>query len=205
MSVSVSEKLGLPDNLPRAPKLSFVNYGRFEKKIASLGKRSLLEYHEITKYRIEIAEYCLQLLLDNYNNDIVFVAGLTGFLVQAKASLDSLCKEISLYYELNIGRKSSATDTAELTEPHNLMTLSKKNVKLSQFVAQELSASNPWFATFMILYDSEGVHKRQSSRVIPLGIAAHDVEVGDKKIAEFCVESHSRINQVTEESYGLMT
>jgi hypothetical protein len=205
MSASVAEKLGLPSNLPRAPKLSFVNYNSFGKKIASLGKKSLLEYHEITKYRIEIAEYCLKLLLDNYNNDIVFVAGLTGFLVQAKASLDSLCQEINLYCELNIGQRSNATDTEELTEPHNLMTLSKKNVKLSQFVAQELSASNPWFATFMILRDSEGVHKRRSPRIIPLGIAPHDIQVGDKKIAEFCVESHSRINQVTEESYGLMT
>jgi len=180
-----------------------VNYERFGKKIASMGKRSLLEYHEITKNRIEIAEYCLKLLLDNYNNDIVFVAGLTGFLVQAKASLDSLCQEINLHCEVNISQKSGTTDTEELIEPHNLLTLSKKNAKLSQFLAQELSSSNPWFATFMILHDSEGVHKRQSSRIIALGIAPHDIEVGDKKIAEFCAESLSRINQVTEESYDI--
>ena len=206
MNASVSEKTSFPGNLLRTLKLSFVNYERFGKKIATLGKRSLLEYHEITKNRIEIAEYCLKLLLDNYNNDIVFVAGLTGFLVQAKASLDSLCQEINLYCELNIGQRLDyVTDTEELTEPHNLLVLSKKNAKLSEFVVQELSASNPWFATFMILHDSEGVHKRQSSRILALGIAPHDIEVGDKKIAEFCMESLSRINLVTEESYGWMT
>ena len=204
MNASVSEKTSFPGNLLRTLKLSFVNYERFGKKIATLGKRSLLEYHEITKNRIEIADYCLKLMLDNYDNDIVFVAGLTGFLVQAKASLDSLCQEVNLYCELNISQKSGATDTEELTEPHNLLTLSKKNVKLSQFLAQELSSSNPWFATFMILHDSEGVHKRESSRIIALGIAPHDIEVGDKKIAEFCMESLSRINQVTDEAYGWM-
>lgn len=201
----MAEKTSRPGNLPRAPKLSFVNYERFGKKITGMGKRSLLGYHEITKNRIEIAEYCLKLLLDNYNNDIVFVAGLTSFLVQAKASLDSLCQEINLCCELNISQRSGTTDTEELTEPHNLLTLSKKNVKLSQFLAQELSSRNPWFATFMILHDSEGVHKRQSSRIIALGIAPHDIEVGDKKLTDFCVESLSIINQVTEESYGWMT
>ncbi len=201
----MAESIGFPRNLPRLPVLSFANYEDFGRKIAH-GKKYLLEYHEITKYRIEIAEYCLQLLLDNYNNDIVFVAGLTGFLVQAKASLDSLCQEINLYCELNIGQRLDyVTDTEELTEPHNLLALSKKNTKLSEFVVQELSASNAWFAMFMILHDSEGIHKRQSPRIIPLGIAPRDIEVGDKKIVEFCVESHSRINEVTEKSYGLMT
>lgn len=203
--MNLAESIGFPRNLSRLPVLSFANYENFGRKIAH-GKKYLLEYHEITKYRIEIAEYCLQLLLDNYNNDIVFVAGLTGFLVQAKASLDSLCQEINLYCELNIGQRLDyVTDTEELTEPHNLLALSKKNTKLSEFVVQELSASNAWFAIFMILHDSEGIHKRQSPRIIPLGIAPRDIEVGDKKIAEFCVESHSRINQVTEKSYGLMT
>jgi len=203
--VNVKESIGFPRNLPRVPALSFANYENFGRKIAR-GKKYLLEYHEITKYRIEIAEYCLKLLLDNYDDDIVFVAGLTGFLVQAKASLDSLCQEINLYCELNVGQRIEyVTDTEELTEPHNLLILSKKNAKLSEFLVQELSASSPWFATFMILHDSEGIHKRQSPRIIPLGIVPHDIEVGDKKITEFCVESHSRINQITEKSYGLMT
>jgi hypothetical protein len=200
--VTVVESLGLP----RVPKLSFINCDNFGRKISSLGKKSLLEYHEITKRRMEIAEYCLSLLLGNYNNDIAFLAGLTGFLVHAKAALDSLCQEINLYCVLDIGQKSNfLTDTEMLTEPQNLIALSKKNVKLSQLVAQELSGSNPWFATFMILHDSEGVHKQQSPRIIPSGIAPHDIEVGDKKIAEFCVESQSRIGKITEESYGLMT
>jgi hypothetical protein len=192
--------------LPQVPALSLANYENFGKKIASLGKKYLLEYHEITRNRLEIAEYCVRLLLDNYDNDTAFVAGLTGFLVQAKAALDSLCQEINLFCELNIGQKPEyTTETEELTEPHNLLVLSKKNPKLSQFVVQELSSSNPWFATFKILHDSEGVHRRHAARLIPLGVAAHDVEVWDMKLAEFCVESLSRINKITEASYGLMT
>ena len=56
----------------------------------------------------------------------------------------------------------------------------------------------------MILHDSEGVHKKESPRIIPLGITPHDIEVGDMRVAEFCAESHTRINKVTEESYSLM-
>jgi hypothetical protein len=153
---------------------------------------------------MEIAEYCLQLLLDNYNNDIPFLAGLTGFLVQTKAALDSLCQEINLYCELNIGgRSNSPMDTEILTEPRNMITLSKKNEKLSRFVSEELRTSNSWFATFVLLHD--GVHKQQNPRVVPVGVAAHDIEVGDKKVAEFCVESLSRVDRITEKSYGFMT
>jgi len=155
---------------------------------------------------MEIAEYCLNLLLENYNNDIAFLAGLTGFLVHVKAALDSISEEINLYYELGIGEKPDYfTDTETLTEARNLMALSKKNPKLSELVAQELRASNPWFATFVILHDSAGVHKQQSPRIIPFGIVPHDIEVGDQKIAEFCVESHSKLNKITEEAYGIMT
>jgi hypothetical protein len=203
--VNVTKSLRLPNDLPRIRALSYVDYDNFEKKIASAGNRYLLEYHEMTKHRLEIAEFCLRLLLDNYNNDIAFVGGLTSFLVQAKVTLDSLCQEINLYCELNIGQRPNyTTDTEELTEPRNLLALSKKNAKLSKFVVQELSASNPWFATFKILHDSEGVHRQHSPRLMPSGIAAHDIEVGDVKVAEFCMESLSRINQVTEACYGLM-
>jgi hypothetical protein len=185
------------------PALSFVNYDSFGNKIA--GKKYLLEHHEITKYRMQIAAYCLRLMLDNYSSDIAFVAGLTGFLVQAKACLDSLCQEINLYYELNIGRRlDHVTDVEELTEPSNMLALSKKNTKLSQHVFRELGGSNPWFAEFKILRDSEGAHRQRSPRLIPLGIAAHDIEVGSMKIAEFCVKSLSRINEVVESSYGSM-
>jgi len=154
---------------------------------------------------MEIAEYCLEQLLDNYNNDIAFLAGLTGFLVHVKAALDSICQEINLYYELGIGEKPDYfTETETLTEVRNLMALSKKNPKLSELVAKELGASNPWFATFMILHDSAGVHKQQSPKIIPFGIVPHDIEVGDKKVAEFCVESYSQLNKITEEAYALM-
>jgi len=202
----VAESIGFPRNLPQVPALSLANYENFGKKIASLGKKYLLEYHEITKDRLEIAEYCLKSLVDNYNDDIAFVAGLTGFLVQAKASLDSLCQEINLYCELNIGQRLDyVTDTEELTEPHNLLALSKKNARLSEFVVQELGSTNPWFTTFMILHGSEGVHRPHAPRLIPSGVAAHDIEVGDTKVTEFCVDSLSRIGKITETSYELMT
>ena len=196
---------GFPRNIPRVPALSFANYENFGKKIANLGKKYLLEYHEITKYRLEISKYCLKSQLDSYNDDIAFTAGLTCFLVHAKASLDSLCQEINLYCELNIGQRLNyVADTEELTEPHNLLALSKKNAKLSEFVVQELGSTNPWFTTFMILHGSEGVHRPRAPRLIPSGVVAHDIEVGDMKVTEFCVESLSRINRVTEASYGLM-
>jgi hypothetical protein len=199
---SKQESLGLP----QVPELSFVSYANFGRKVGSLGKKTLFEYHELTKHRMEIAEYCLKQLVANYDNDIAFLAGLTGFLVHVKAALDSLCQEINLYYGLEIGgRPDYFTDTEELTESRNMRALSKKNAKLSELVAQELGASNPWFATFMILHDSEGIHKQQSARVIPFGIVPHDIEVGDKKVAEFCVESYSQLNRVTEEAYSLMT
>lgn len=194
---------GPPHDVLRVPALSFLNYDNFGKRIA--GKKYLLEYHEITKYRMQIAAYCLTLMLDNYSNDIAFVAGLSGFLVQAKASLDSLCQEINLYCELNIGQRlDHVADVEELTEPHNMLALSKKNTKVSQLVSKELGAGNTWFAEFKILRDSEGAHRQRSPKLIPLGIAAHDIEVGSMKIAEFCVESLSRINKVAESSYGLM-
>ena len=201
----MTQSPGLPRKEPRVPELSFVNYDNFGRKVASLGKKSPFEHHELTKTRMEIAEYCLQLMLDNYDNDIAFLAGLTGFLVHAKAALDSLCQEINLYYELGIGgRPSYLADTDGLTEPRNLIALSRKNEELSRFVAEELSTSNPWFATFMFLHDTEGTHGKQSPRVVPLGVAAHDIEVGDQKVAGFCVESLSRIDRLAENSYSLM-
>jgi hypothetical protein len=195
-----------PYDLSRVSVLSFVNHGNFGEKIAGAGNRHLLEYHETTRNRLEIAEYCMKLLLHNYDDDIAFVAGLTGFLVQAKAALNSLCQEINLYCELNIGKKHEyAMDTEELTEPHNLLALSRRNLRLSQFVVQQLGSSNPWFATFRILHDSEGIHRQHAPKLIPLGVAPHDVQVGDMKLAEFCVESLSRINKIAEASYDLMT
>jgi len=201
----MTEGPNLPQNSAKAPKLSFINYENFGRKVASLGKKSPFEYHELTKTRMQIAEYCLRLLLDNYNNDIAFLAGLTGFLVQTKAALDSLCQEINLYCELKIGGGPNyAVDTEMLTEPRNLIVLSKKNEKLSRFVSEELGGSNSWFGTFMLLHDIEGVHKQQNPRGVPSGVAAHDVEVGDMKVAEFCVESLSRVDRITEKSYGFM-
>ena len=200
------EGLGSPRNSPQIPDLSFANYDKFGRKVTSLGKKSLFEYHELTKTRMKIAEYCLQLLLENYNNDVAFLAGLTGFLVHGKAALDSLCQEVNLYCELGIGeRPNYLTDTEGLTQPRNLIALSKKNEKLSRCVSEELSPSNSWFATFMLLHDTEGIHKQQSPSVVPLGVAPHDIEVGDQKVAEFCVDSLSRVDRIAEKLYDCMT
>ena len=201
----MAKGLSQPPNSPQVPRLSFVNCDIFERKVAGLGRKSLFEYHELTKTRMQTAEYCLRLLLDNYNNDIAFLAGLTGFLVQTKAALDSLCQEINLYCELGIGGKPNLrADTEILTEPRNLIALSKKNERLSRFMSEELGGSNSWFGTFMLLHDIEGVHKHQNPRGVPLGVAAHDIEVGDMKVAEFCIESLSRVDRITETSYSFM-
>jgi len=193
-----------PDAFVEVPTLSFVNYDSYEKKIASMGSRNLLEYHEITKSRLEISEYCLKLLLDNFDNDVAFVAGLTGFLVQAKAALDSLCQEINLFYRLSIGLgRDYPTETEELTAPQNLLVLSRRNVVLTKLIVQELGATNPWFATFKLLHASEGVHGH-SRRLMSAGISPHNLEVGETKIPEFCAESLSKINRITEQCYDLM-
>jgi len=204
-NVNVSDSLGVPHHLPSAPALSFAQYTTFGAKIANPSNKDLVGYHGTTKYRLEIAAYCLELLLHNYNNDIAFAAGLTGFLVQAKSSMDSLSQEINLYFGLNIGSGPNyATDIEELTEPNHLLSLSAKNNALSQFLGQELGLGNSWFGDFKKLRDSEGVHRTRAARFIKIGKPAHDIEIGDKKVAEYCVESISRINRIIEGSYRLM-
>ncbi len=194
--------------LLRAPTLSFVNYDNFGEKIKrTTHNKQLFEYHDMTKYRLEIAEYSLKLMFDNYENDIAFVAGLTAFLIQAKAALDSLCQEINAYYESNHGNgRDYISGTEDATNPNNILDLSKKNAELSQFLVRELGEGSHWFGTFKILHNSEGVHKRRSLSLIrPLVIAARDLEVWDMKVIDFCVESLSRIIKITESSYDLMS
>jgi hypothetical protein len=77
--------------------------------------------------------------------------------------------------------------------------------KLSQLLVQELSTSNTWFATFKILHESEGIHAPRSRRLIPSGVAAHDIDVGGARVGEFCSESLVRVNRIVESCYGLMT
>jgi hypothetical protein len=188
-----------------APALSFANYDAFGIKIASFGNRELIEYHETTKYRLEIAEYCLKLLLGNYNNGIAFAAGLTGFLVQGKACLDSLCQELNLHCRLKLSKPSFAIDTEILLDKLHL--LGAKNRALMDFLGGEFGGKNEgasWFKEFKELRDWEGVHQSRIPRLLKVGKPHHDIIIHGKQEAEYCVGIISRINTIIEQSYGLM-
>jgi hypothetical protein len=201
--VPISDSFGVPHNLPPIPLLFFAKYENITAKIQNRGK-DLNEYHQTTRYRLDIAAYCLKLMMDNYNNDIAFAAGLTGFLVQGKSCLDSLCQELNLFYGLNLVQPPFAIDTEDLLNPNHLQLLSIKSLSLSQFLTQELSSPDAWYTDFKKLRDSEGVHRSRAPRLIRAGVPAHDIEINGKKVAEFCVESVSKINKITEGCYGLI-
>jgi len=192
---------------PPAPTLHFAGYDGFAAKIQSLGNKDLTDYHSTTRYRIDIADYCLKLLLGNYDNGIAFSAGLTGFLVQAKATLDSLCEEINLYYNLNIATtKGRAVDVEKLLS--NTHILSRRDRKFGNFLTQELGPGSTWFKDFKDFRDQEGTHRKRSPRNLIFG-KTHEIEiqVGGKKveIGTYCVDLIQRINRLLEDSYRYMT
>ena len=163
----------VPSRIPPQPKsLKYTNYDKFAKKLESLEKKELVQYHVTTKYRLDIADYCVKLLLSHYDNGIEFGAGLTGFLVQGKAALDSLSEEINLYYTLDVQPKNDwALDTEILAK--NLKSLSNKNSNLAEFIQAELGKKDNWFDEFKDFRDREGVHRRRSGRIVSIGHPTH--------------------------------
>ena len=194
----------VPSYVPPQPKpLSYVEYSKLTKRLKTCKKKELVYYHVTTKYRLDIAEYCLKLLLTHYDNGIEFGAGLTGFLVQAKATLDSLSEEINLYHGLSIKRKKNwALDVKELVK--NLKVLSAKNSKLAKFIKTELGNKSKWFREFKDFRDKEGVHRKRSSRAISIGHPAHSIQIDNKEVGDYCVNALAKINFVVETCYGLM-
>ncbi|MFI5450087.1 MAG: hypothetical protein ACHQ03_10050 [Candidatus Bathyarchaeia archaeon] len=202
-AIRVSDQLGISHSLPHIPELSFVNYDEVTQKIPTVNS-DLNDYHQTTKYRMDIAVYCLKLIIDNYDNSVVFAAGLTGFLVQGKACLDSLCQEINLYYGLSLRPPPRAADTEDILKESSLQALSGRNSNLSQFLRDDLKSSDNWFCNFVDLRDKEGTHRKRGPRLLRVGVPAHDIEIDNVKVAEFCVDSIGRINKTTEGCYGFM-
>lgn len=184
------------------PQLLYVHFDLLAAKVAASNDKNLIEYHSTIRYRLDIAQYCLKLLLDNYDNGVAFAAGLTGFLVQSKAALDSLCQEINLYYRLGIGgRADYVVDTNDLFK--NLSKLSRHNPSLSNYLSVQIDSSCKWFKEFKEFRDAEGTHRNRNPRNLILG-KTHGIKILGKDVGPFCIQTMSRINQITEECHRLM-
>jgi len=183
------------------PQLMWTNYDAFGKKIGSVSK-VLADTHGTVRYRLDIAEYCLKHLLTNYDNTLAFSAGLTGFLVQSKAALDSLCQEISLYYNLALAKKADYfIDTTGMIS--NLSRLRKANGQLGNLLDKELGLGSSWFRDFKEFRDAEGTHRNRLPRNLIVG-TPHGIRMNGRDVDLFCIETIRKINEVTEESYKLM-
>jgi hypothetical protein len=184
-----------------APQLIWTNYDSFGKKTGSASK-TLADTHGTVRYRLDIAEYSLNHLLSNYDNTVAFAAGLTGFLVQSKAALDSLCEEISLYYNLALTKKPGhVVDTSDMIR--NIPKLRKANAKLSDYLNRELGPKSPWFRDFKDFRDAEGTHRNRRPRNLIIG-KPHGIQIDGRDVDLFCVETIRKVDEVIEESYRLM-
>ena len=201
-SIDLSAKIGKEHKLPSPIPLTFTKYDGFTQKISTLQNQNLKDYHHTTKYRLSVAEYCLNLLLENYDNSIAFAAGLTGFLVQAKSALDSLSEEINLYYSLGISNPPRVTDIEDIIKTQNITELSTKNSNLAQILSRQISLTQgSWFSEFKNFRDQEGVHRKRSPRHILIGRPTNDIQIGGKGVAEYCVNILYKINEIIEDCY----
>jgi hypothetical protein len=62
-----------------------------------------------------------------------------------------------------------------------------------------------WFDDFKTFRDEEGVHRKRSPRHITMGTPTHDITIGGKRVAEYCVDILNRINGIIEKCYDSMT
>ena len=205
VGVGVAATFGEEHKLPSAKPLVFTKSDLFAGKISGSPNQDLLGYHQTTKYRLLNAEYALKLILENYDNGVAFAVGLTGFLVQAKSSLDSLSEEININYSLGLSNPRWVTNIEKLMRQRPIAELTLKNPNLAQILSQEISlVKGSWFKEFKTFRDEEGVHRKRSPRRIVAGRPAHDIKIGSKSVAEYCVEVLSSINGIIEECYGSM-
>jgi hypothetical protein len=199
---SLQKVLTLGKSTRSPPQLMWTNYDAFGKKIGSMSK-ALTETHGTVRYRLDIAEYCLKHLLSNYDNTVAFSAGLTGFLVQSKAALDSLCQEISLYYSLALAKRADyVVDTSDMIS--NLSKLRKSNGQLGNLLDKELGSKSSWFRNFKDFRDAEGTHRNRLPRNLILGEHRRGIRMNGRDVDLFCIETISKISEVIEESYKLM-
>jgi len=199
--VGVSDKIGEDHELPTPPPLKFEKYDEFTKKISTLENSKLNDYHQTTKYRLSIAEYCLNHLLEKYDNSIAFAAGLTGFLVQSKSALDSLAEEINIYYCLGLSNPRRTTVITDIIKRQNIGNLSTQNPNLAQILSQISSTQGSWFHEFKDFRDEEGVHRKRSPRHITTGTPTHDIKIDGKSVGEYCIDILYKINKIIEDCY----
>ena len=200
--IGVSAEIGKKHELPSPIPLTFTKHERFTQKISTLKNPALNEFHQTTKYRLKITEYCLNLLLKNYDNSIAFAASLTGFLVQAKSVLDSLAEEMNIYYSLGLSTQNWVTDIENIIKRKNIKKLSTKNSNLAKLLSRQISLTpGSWFSEFKNFRDEEGVHKKRSPRHITMGRPNHDIQIGGKRVAEYCINILQKINNVIEDCY----
>jgi hypothetical protein len=201
--IGVADMGGEEHKLSLAKPLVFTRSDLFAGKISEQSSQNLFDYHQTTRYRLLNAEYSLKLILENYNNSVAFAVGLTGFLVQVKSSLDSLSEEINLHYSLGISNPPWVTDIEKLMK--HIAELTPKNPNLARVLSQEINlVKGSWFEEFKTFRDEEGVHRKRGPRHIVIGRPAHDIRIGSKKVAEYCVEVLSRINEIIEKCYDSM-
>ncbi|MEE9283478.1 MAG: hypothetical protein V3U49_05335 [Nitrososphaerales archaeon] len=194
--------------------VTYQNFNSFTAKIPQLNVYSNLEreirlYHESVKYRMDIAHYSLIQMLEDHSFGIPFNSGLTGFLVQAKAALDCLAETINLRYGLSLRPGEFTTDIKRLA--NNTVLLSSVNRPLAEVIEREFGQSSHWFKNFKYLRDSEGVHRKRTSRQINLEIGVTypqdrtvTLEGQSEPTAQYCTNILDTINRVIEECYSLM-
>lgn len=198
-----TDAVGGQHELPSAKPLVFTRSDLFEGKISGLHNKNLTDYYQTTRFRLLNAEYSLKLILENYDNGVAFAVGLTGFLVQAKSALDSLSEEINLHYSLGISTPPWVTDIEKLMK--HITELTPKNPNLAQILSQEINLmKGSWFDEFKTFRDEEGVHRKRSPRNIIIGRPTHDITIGSKRVAEYCIDALSRINDIIEKCYDSM-
>ena len=184
--------------------LIHTNWNAFGNKIPKLKIPNLGNYHNSTKYRLDICEYCVKLLLANYNNGVEFATGWTGFLVQGKAAIDSFSQEVNLRYSVNTSaRPSWAMDIEKLVT--KLSILRSKNSKLARLIDAEFGSSS-WFMQFKTFRDSEGVHRTRINRnlIVTIGVTVHRIQIQGLDVDTYSTRTILRINDALETGYCLM-
>lgn len=187
------------------PVLNHTNWTAFSNRISGLKISGLSEYHNATKYRLSICEYCANLLLANYSNGIEFATGWTGFLVQGKAAVDSFSQEVNLKYGLCTPRRSGwAMDIENLLT--RLPSLRTYNPQLVQLIKQEFGRRSNWFPDFKEFRNSEGVHRTRISRnlIVTIGAPQHRIQIQGKDVDVYSVDTILKINDALESGYNLM-
>lgn len=172
------------------------NWKSFSSKITV---PEVLDFHKTVKYRLDIAVFNLEYLLANYDNTVSFAAGLTGFLTQSKAALDSLGQEISLYYNLPRRYPDYVYSIDDLLKNRNSLTAN--NIQL----AQKLNVlDSNWYGDFKRFRDSEAVHRERGSRALAAVTNSLSIKIDGNEIDETCLMLLVEISNFIEECYEMM-